>query len=244
MYQPLRPRRLLAVVVLSAALLAPAVADIPSAGAATPANLSYVGALYKDLLDRTDQTTDPQGVAYWANQLPARSRAQVAHGIQYGSDEYFRQLVRIAFLSYLDREPDASGAAHFIQAWRSRQVRYERVLSALLGSNEYYRLHGSTLVSFVNAAYFDVLGHEPDSAGRAHMLAVARDQGRGRVAALLAASHEALVAQVGFQYATFLGRIAHVSEINYWVSRLSNGLRREDFDVELLASPEYYANNS
>ena len=55
---------------------------------------------------------------------------------------------------------------------------------------------------------------------------------------------EARVAQVSFQYLTFLGRPVDSGGLTYWVNRLSNGLRREDFDVQLLASSEYYANNS
>lgn len=251
MHQRLLPRRLIAALALSCTMLAPALTGgIPTAGAtaravaATPANTAYVRALYKDLLDRTDETSDAEGVAYWANQLPGRSRADVARAIQYGSSEYFGVLVDIAYASYLDRVADPAGRAYYVDGWRSRRLTYEGLLAALLGSNEYYGLHGATNASFVDAVYFDVLGREADPGGRAHYQGVASTQGRGAVAVLLATSHEARVAQVSFQYLTFLGRPADPGGLAYWVDQLSNGLRREDFDVALLSSSEYYNNNT
>lgn len=237
-------RRLLAVLALCGLVAAATVIESPAAGAATAANQNYVRSLYADLLDRNDTSANAAGVNFWANRLATHPRLEVARSIQYASDEYFRRLTDIGYAIYLDRSPDAAGRNFLVQAWMSRRFTYERMVATLVGSNEYYRLAGSTNGSFVDNAYADILGSEPSPSARSYFIGVAASRGRGVVAVLLATSHQALTAFVEFQYNTFLGRNVDAGSRTFWVDRLTDGFRREDFDVTLLASNEYYVKNS
>jgi hypothetical protein len=225
-------------------MTAAAVIQSPVAGAATPANQDYVRALYGDLLDRSDTTTDPAGVDFWANRLATHSKLDVARSIQYSSDEYFRHLADIGYAVYLDRAADPAGRNFLVQGWMARRFTYQRMVATLVGSHEYFALAGSTNGGFVDRAFADILGSEPSTSARNYFVGVAASQGRARVAILLATSHQALTAFVSYQYDSFLGRSVDPPSLTYWVDRLSNGFRREDFDVTLVSSSEYYAKNS
>lgn len=234
-------RRLLAAFALSGMVVGAVALDAPVAGASTAANRSYVRALYGDLLDRTNSSVNARGVEYWANKLGSSSRLSVARGIQYSSDEYFAKLVEIGYAVYLDRSPDPSGAGFLVRGWKSRRFTYERMIATLVGSDEYFRRSGSTNAGFVNKAYADILGGEPTTSARNYFVRVAATRGRATVAILLATSHQAEVAIVRYEYSSFLGRDVDPGALRFWVNRLAGGFRREDFDVTLLASNEYYA---
>lgn len=237
-------RRLFAGVALSGLVAAAAVIGSPAAGAATVANQNYVRSLYGDLLDRSDTYADPAGMNFWANRLATHSRMEVAHGIQYSSDEYFRKIADIGYAIYLDRAADAAGRAYFVNGWMTRRFTYERLVASLVGSSEYFRLAGSTNAGFVDKAYADILGHEPSASARSYFIGVAASRGRSTVATLLATSHEARTVFVEFQYGSLLGRPVDSAALKFWVDRLAAGVRREDFDVTLVSSNEYYTKNS
>lgn len=244
MHQRPTTRRIGSALLLCTVAVVAAAGLAPPVGAATDANRTYVRALYVDLLDRPDPTVNSAGVEFWANRLDTQSRSQVAMGIQKASMEYYGRVVDIAYLAYLDREADAAGRAFYVDAWRTRTRTLEAVVVALVGSNEYFTLHGGTNESFVEAAYFDILGREPSTAEAAAGIALVTSSSRGALARRLETSTERRRQVVTNGYGTFLGRIPSAGERDYWVGRLEDGLRREFFDVALVASSEYYNANS
>jgi len=240
-----RSTRLLVAVVTGAALLAGSLAAAP-AGAASPANTAYVQSLYADLLDRTDTTADQAGTTYWANRLeqPGMTRAIVVENIQRGSTEYYGRIVDLSYALYLDRTAEPAGRSFYVERWRDRRLTLEAVAIALGQSSEYYNRVGATPTAFVDAVFFDTLGRGPSAGDRAYYVGVVATQGRGRVVSILVKSREKRVQTVNDQYGTFLGRAPTTTERDTAVAQLGSGLRREDFDARLVASAEYYANNS
>jgi len=216
----------------------------PSAGAATEANLNYVDSLYADLLDREDPFTDRAGKEFWANRLDTQSRTRVATDIQKASSEYYGHIVDLAYLTFLGRDPDPAGRAFYVDAWRRRTSTLELVVSAIVGSREYFNFNGANNDEFVEVAYLDILGREPTPAEHASALAVIASSSRAFVAKQLESSTERRRQIVTDAYGRYLGRIPADAERDYWVGRLEDGLRREFFDIAILASSEYYRANS
>lgn len=242
----LRPiqRRLGAALVICAMAMGIGGGLAPSAGAATTANRNYVRALYSDLLDRPDPYTDSAGMAFWADKLDTDTRDHVAKSIQKAGAEYYGHIVDLAYFAYLDRDPDPAGRTFYVDAWRKRTRTLELVVSAIVGSNEYFTFNGGNDNAFVTAAYFDILGHEPTPGELASGLATVKSSSRGYLAKQLESSTERRRQIVTDAYGTFLGRVPSDAERDYWVGRLQNGLRREFFDVAILVSNEYYNANS
>ena len=149
--------------------------------------------------------------------------------------------MEIGYAVYLDRSPDAGGRSYLVRGWKSKRFTYERMIATLVGSNEYFRDAGSTNAGFVDKAYADILGGEPSTSARNYFVRLAQSRSRATVAVLLATSHQAEVAVVRYAYSSFLGRDVDPGALQFWVNRLADGLRREDFDVSLLSSNEYYA---
>ncbi|MEJ7585634.1 MAG: DUF4214 domain-containing protein [Acidimicrobiales bacterium] len=219
------PRRLAAVVLVSALALGVGAGLAPPAGAATDANRTYVRALYEDLLDRSDLTVNAAGIEFWADRLDTQTRLQVTTGIQKATSEYYGHVVDIAYQVFLGRDADSSGRAFYVDAWRSRTRTLEAVVYALVGSNEYYVFNGSNDVDFVEAAYFDILGREPEPAEMADGLALVAATSRATLARQLETSTERRRQAVTYAYDNFLGRTANPGN-DYWVDRIADGLRR------------------
>jgi len=233
--------RHLATLALAGLLLVSSVAAAP-ASAATEANTAYVVSLYGDLLDRDVGGADA-GVAYWAGLLDlGTSRATVARAIQNSSPEYYGNIVEFSYQRFLDRTADIGGYDYFVNGWRNKAFTLELLTAVIVGSPEYYALHDSQAVDFVNAAYFDILGRQADSAGRAYFLTIAAAYGRGMVAGVLAESAENRRAEIRFAIDSYLGRPATSPEVEFFLSALQNGMRREEVDVQIVSSPEYYDN--
>jgi len=223
-------------------LLAAAVVSAPAASAATEANTSYVVSLYGDLLDRDVGGSDA-GVAYWAGLLDfGMARDTVARAIQNSSNEYYGNIVEFTYQRYLDRTADLGGFSYFVNGWRNKAFTLELLTTVIVGSSEYYALHDANDVDFVNAAYFDILGRQADSAGRAYFLTIAAAYGRGMVAGVLAESSENRRTEIRFAIDSYLGRPATNPEVELYLTALQHGVRREEIDVLIVASAEYYDN--
>jgi hypothetical protein len=227
------------------AVPAPAADAAPAARAVGAANLNYVASLYADLLDRTDITTADSGVRYWASVLDLGApRTSVARAIQNASSEFYGGIVEFSYQRYLDRTADIGGFSYFVNGWRNKTLTLEVVTAVVVGSGEYFALHDSTNLSFVDAAYFDVLGRAPDSAGRNYFLVILAAYGRSGVAWVLANSDENRRNEIKFAVDSYLGRAASDAEVQLYLTELRNGVRREELDVQIVGSAEYYARNS
>jgi hypothetical protein len=170
------------------------------------------------------------------------SRTDVARAIQNATTEYYGNVVEFTYQRYLDRTADIGGFAYFVDGWRNKTFTLELVTAVIVGSSEYYALHDSSDVDFVNAAYFDILGRQADSAGRAYFLTIAAAYGRTMVAGVLAQSPENRRAEIRFAIDSYLGRAPADPEVELFVTALQNGMRREEVDVQIVGSAEYYNN--
>src|SRR5262245_3340968 len=74
--------------------------------------------------------------------------------------EYRERIVRAWYRLYLQREPDAGGLAQWVGEL-DRGTAPEAVQATLLGSDEYYKLHGGTLPRWLASLYRDLLGRSP-----------------------------------------------------------------------------------
>lgn len=235
--------RVLASLALAGLLLVSSAVAGPGAQAATAGNTSYVVSLYADLLERDVPGSDA-GVSYWAGLLDAgASRSDVARAIQTSSTEYYGNIVEFIYQRYLDRTADLGGYAYFVDGWRNRRFTLELVTAVIVGSPEYYALHDSTNVDFVEAAYFDILGRQADASGRNYFLGIAATYGRSMVAGVLTQSAENRRNEIRFAVDSYLGRPATSTEIDYYLLELQAGLRREEIDVQIVSSDEYYDNS-
>jgi hypothetical protein len=236
---------LLATPLLAGLLLVTTLTSAPSARAATVGDLRYVASLYADLLDRPEATVTDPGVVYWAGLLEqGYARGDVVRYIQGSGDEYYGNAVELSYQRYLDRSADPGGFRHFVDGWRNRSMTLEIVTAVIVGSVEYYELHDSNDVDFVDAAYFDILGREADTAGRNYFLGVLPGVGREVVAGVMVSSAENRRAAIRFAFETFLGRAAANSEVQAFLDHLQAGVRREELDAAIVSSAEYYRTHS
>src|SRR5262249_11585719 len=121
-------------------------------------NQRFLTHLYGDLLGRSP---DAAGLAYWDSQLSAgRTRFQVILGFEH-SPEYRAHLVEQLYSKLFHRQADLSG----LNSWTTFLAHggsAAQLESSLLGSAEYFALHGSTNAGFLQGLYHDVLGRALD----------------------------------------------------------------------------------
>jgi len=68
----------------------------------------------------------------------------------------YRQLVESWYQLYLNRAPDPTGVRDFVNRM-ARGATPEDIQASIIGSDEYYRLHGSRPASWIAGMYADVL---------------------------------------------------------------------------------------
>lgn len=239
--------RLAAGAVAGACLLAGVVAAPTTAGAATPENTAYVRSLYFDLLDRTEGTTDPAGVEYWAGRLdePGQARGPIARRIMVGSTEYFGVMVDLNYALFFDRTADTGGRAYYLGRLRDQTLTLDQVMSLFASSGEYFNRIGGTNAAFVDAVYFDVLGREPDPGGRAFALSTIASKGRRGYTNLIVRSGEKRKMVISDRYGSLLGRPPTMAETDAGLAALGDGrIRIEELDGAIVSSDEYYDANT
>jgi hypothetical protein len=197
----------------------------------------YVDQLYRDLLGRD---VDPQGAVYWSSLLfSGVSPTTVVQSIM-GSAEYRTVEIQSIFQQYLGRAADAPSLASFGQ-YLSTGGTIAGAKAILLGSNEYYQLHGSSSSGFGGALYHDLLGRSIDSGAQAAINAeLAAGVSRMTVAAQIMSTTEYRQDLVQSFYLRYLNRPADSVGLNYNVGRLAAGASEESIVAGLLASAEYY----
>ena len=113
---------------------------------------------------------------------------------------------------------------------------------ALLGSDEYFSLHGSSNDAFVSALYQDVLGRAADPGGKANWLQqMMQGMSRRDVALHVLLSPEARQVQVAGFYLSFLKRQADQGGLAGFQNQLLQGVREQVVIAEIIASDEYFA---
>ncbi len=204
----------------------------------TTTNERYVGQLYLNLLGRP---TDPAGFAAFVDLLDrgAVTRDGLAR-IVTASVEYRTKVVRDLYRTLLGREADSAGEGHFVGLLGSGGT-VAQVKATMLGSAEYFQNRTDrTNNGFITALYRDVLGREPDPAGRAAFLQqLNTGTSRDVVAFRVVTSRESLERIVQGWYRQYLRRGAEPTGLAAFANFLQAGGREEVAIGILLSSAEF-----
>src|SRR5262249_55494644 len=125
----------------------------PQSPLGTSPNQLFVENIYETLLHRP---ADP-GAVVWVTQLDhALSPAAFVLAIQ-ASTEYRTNEVQALYQRCLRRAADPGGLQAFVN-FLGHGGTVEQVAAVMVGSPEYFQLHGGNNVSFLEALYLDALG--------------------------------------------------------------------------------------
>ncbi len=219
----------------------------PSVGAFEPQftlgktpNALFVESVYEVLFNRP---ADP-GAAGWVNLLNAGfSPTLVVFDLEQ-STEYRTAEVQALYQRYLHRQADPGGLGafvHFLQAGGT----VEQAATALVGSQEYFDLHGGTVEGFLDGLYEDALGRAPDPTGLSSFSqALAGGMSRGALAGLVLGSPEYLMDLVEGDYQALLGRPADPQGLAAFTGALQQGATDEQVLAVLLGSGEAFGHRS
>jgi hypothetical protein len=108
--------------------------------------------------------------------------------------------------------------------------------ASLYGSNEYFSVHGDgTVAGYVNAAYRDILGRDPDASGLEYWVGlVAAGTPRGTVADRFLNTSEARSVIVRDQFLRWVDRNPTSQEQQIWTERM--GAATSDGELTLIRS--------
>ena len=214
----------------------------PSIGAFEPqyatsasANQILVENYFELLLNRL---ADP-GSAGFVNELnTGTSASTVALQIE-GSSEYLGNQVQLLFQRYLHRQVDAGSLPSFINLLGHGGT-LEQAAAIIVGSPEYFQLHGSNNVTFLNALYEDALGRTPDPFGQdSFMQMLASGSSRETVALAVFNSVEFRSNFIAQDFRQYLGRPAFAEDVTNFNTAFQNGLTDQAFVAILLGSTEF-----
>jgi hypothetical protein len=222
-------------------------AGTPSIGAYEPAyatnattNQVLVENLFEVLLNRQ---TDP-GSAGFVNELNNGTSASTVVLQIEGSSEYLGDQVQALFQRYLHRQADAGSLPSFISLLSNGST-LEQVAAIIVGSPEYFQLHGGNNVSFLKALYLDALGRLPDAFGQdsfSQMLAGGASRSSVALAVFTSPEYRSNLIAQGFS--TLLGRQAFPEDLTNFTNAFQNGLTDQAFVAILLGSTEFRTNRT
>jgi hypothetical protein len=161
-----------------------------------------------------------------------------------GSGEYLDNQVQLLYQRYLHRQADSGGLQSFA-GQLSHGATLEQVAAVLVGSSEYFQLHGGSNVSFLNALYLDALGRTPDPFGQdSFTQMLAGGASRTAVALAVFTSSEYLTNLVGQSFSEYLGRNAFAEDLSNFSGNMQKGLTDQDLVAILLGSSEFLNNRT
>jgi hypothetical protein len=165
-------------------------------------------------------------------------------------------LIRQAYQQFLNRDADANALANW-NASMAQGLTDASFVATIIGSGEYYALHGSTDQGFIKGVYEDLLGRDP-SAGELLTWQGVLNAGQSRTSMALDVlnSTESLnrehtatgwvyeltqrqSAWIGRLYQDVLHRYATTSEATNWANRLANGLTQQQLISAITNSTEH-----
>jgi hypothetical protein len=216
----------------------------PSIGAYEPqyatsatANQIFVENTYEVLLNRPADS----GSAGWVSMLTnGASPSTVVFDIE-GSGEYLGDQVTLLFQRYLQRTPASGEIQPFVNLLQ-HGLTLQQAKVGIIGSDEFFQLHGGTNEGYIEALYEDVLGRGPASSEVAAWEATLGNASRSQVALGFVGSTEYLTDLVMSDYESLLGRPADAGGLNAFENYLQNGGGTDQLlEAQLLGSGEAFA---
>jgi hypothetical protein len=216
-------------------------------------NAAFVAALYRDLLHRTGDVTNPNGAGGWVNLLNAGTLGPQAVAAAIArSPEGLGVVVDGLYGKLLGRAADAAGRAGFVN-FLQRGGTVEQVILSMVTSPEYNAANGATDTMYVQSLYNHLLGRTGSSAEVASWVAAVPTIGRAGVANGILSSREFRTDEIQQLYGSPLAPVASVAsalpnllhrpspptaaEVNSW---LSSGLDILTIEVLFAGTPEYF----
>jgi hypothetical protein len=201
------------------------------------ANDTYVAALFQQLLGRAP---DRGELIHFTSMLAQDApRSSVVQGIE-AMPEFQTDAVTALYQNLLGRAPDAAGLNAFVTAMQSGWT-IDDVAAAIMGSDEYFQLHGGSNTGFVTGLYHDLLQRAPDSAGLAAWTAMLNEGvSRQQVAQDIAQSSESDRDAVTATFQQFLNRAPDPNAMAAFVLLQQRGMTTTDLYAAVLGSDEYY----
>lgn len=205
------------------------------------ANQEFVDEVYRDLLGRQP---DADGLAVWQAQLDQRMpRNQFVAQIEQ-SAEYRQDKVTAIYQKFLHRPADPAGLEMGGQLLAHGGTD-EQVAEIVVGSQEYFDLHGGTDDTFLAALFRDALNRPIDvGAKSAFGHALAAGASRTQIAATVFASHEYHADVVDDIYLRLLHRDVDTAGQSYWTNWLDADNADEQLIAALAASDEYFGRSA
>ncbi len=204
---------------------------------ATP-NQKWLAQVYADFFNRA---VDASGMKTWIDLLnQGVSRAQVIRYIQ-STIEYRADVIQSLFGKLLHRSADVSGLNTFT-SFLGNGGTAEQVEVAIIGSKEYFQLHGSANASFLSAVYEDVFTRSLDASGaQSWGSQLAGGTTRDTVARAILGSLESDRDEVQSLYNEFLHRSADPTGLNSFSTAVQHGVTSEVVIASIVGSEEYFA---
>lgn len=215
--------------------LAPGPLAPTPAGADVASDRCYVASMHRAFLDRS---ATPYELEMWTARLVATSPRPAVPRALAASDEWLRTVVHGTFITALDREPDPSGLAFWVDRLRSG-TRLVTLTAQIYGSDELWTKSGSTPEGFVAHTFERIMGREASAGDVTYWAEEVGRRGRGGVAKALLGSIESRRSRVTALYVLVLDRQPDVTGRDYWAGRLT-AIDDVQLAVHLGSSPEAY----
>jgi hypothetical protein len=200
---------------------------------ATSNNLTWLNAVYQDLLGRQDTEQ-----AHLSELNGGASRQSVALSI-LTSTEFCTDQVSAYYQKFLGRSGQGDpGAAAFAGVLQSGQYTDELVIATLVGSHE-YATYNAPLSPVLVSFYHDLLNRGTDPGAMGFNGQLFNGMPASTVAYELDTSVEYRLDLVQSYYNKFLHRQAGTAELQGWVNQLAGGATDEYLEAEFVASAEY-----
>jgi hypothetical protein len=199
----------------------------------------FVSHLYEDLLHRQP---DPVGLASWSIQIEhGLSRSLTALLIQQSLEARIDQVQHL-YQALLKRPADAGGLTAWV-SFLDHGATSGQLHSLILGSAEYYQVHGhQTPGAYVTALYEDLFQRQPDAAGAAFWTqALAQGLDRSALVSFLRNSPEGAAHRTVRLYADILDRSPDPVGAALLAQTLSAGMSDEMAIAYLAGSTEYFS---
>jgi hypothetical protein len=223
--------------VLVGAVIAPAV----PAGAGPTEDTAFVRAVHVDLLGRepTDEELTPYVDALGSG---AATRAQVVRYVAFGLENLTQEVTEL-YAEALDRAPDATGLAHWVNTMGYTSYPLSRATAEVYGSTEYVNRHAAAPEPWVEGVFADLIGRAPDPAGLTYWTGVAATKGPTFAALRLYESAEHRRTRVTEVFQEMLGRAPEPPALAFWTDWLT--VQRGDLWLAIhLGSTAEYASRA